>query len=284
VNAVVGIKPTYGRVPVTGIFPMAASLDHVGPLCRSVLDAALVLGVLAGFDEEDPRSSSEPVDDYGAAARAGARGLAGLRVGFDPAACTTMDQDLVSPVTEAIEVLALLGADVRQVRLPSLDSIPGYWSMLCGAEMLVAHDEFFPSRAGDYGPALRLFLELAQAIPSRELARATIASLDFCGRLERVFEDVDVIACPTLAVRVPSGVSAIDPEVLALMPAITRFTAAFNLSRNPTISLPCGYASDGFPTSLQLVGRYFEESTIIRAASAYEAATAWHSRRPNLLP
>jgi amidase len=279
-NAVVGIKPTYGRVPVTGIFPMGASLDHVGPLCRSVLDAAVVLGVLAGFDEADPRSLRRPVEDYAAAARPGPKGLEGLRVGFDPSACGSLDQDLIGFVSDAVEVLARLGADVRQVTLPSLDAIPGHWSILCGAEMLVAHEAFFPSRRDDYGPALRMFLEMSEAVPSRELARASIESLDFSGRFQRVFDQVDVVASPTLGVRMLSTMSASDPETFARMPAVTRFTAPFNLSRNPTISLPCGWAADGFPASLQLVGRHFEETVIIRAAAAYEAATTWHSRRP----
>jgi amidase len=281
-NSLVGIKPTYGRVPLTGVVPMAASLDHVGPLARSVLDAAIVLDAIAGFDPDDATSASEPPDDCTAAARACRAGLKGTTVGFDARACEGLDDDLVALVEKAVDTLAGLGAKVKSIRLPALLDVLGAWSLLCGAEMLVAHERFYPQKADDYGPGLRMFLDLSSAIPARELARAGLARFEILGRLQRVFQDCDVIACPTLGVRVAAGVSVADPDGLVLLAKATRFTAPFNVSRNPCVALPCGRAADGFPASLQLVGRHWAEATIVRIAAAYEAATPWHEQHPSL--
>ena len=137
--------------------------------------------------------------------------------------------------------------------------------------MLVVHAEFFPARADDYGAALRMALELSQATPAEEYARTHLLRLRFSGELERLFTEVDVFACPTIGIPAPAGLSVLDPTVAQLMGKLMRFTAPFNYSGSPTISLPCGLRADGVPASLQLVGRHFEEATLIRAAAAYEA-------------
>jgi amidase len=280
-NGIVGIKPTWGRVSRAGIFPMAASLDHVGPMCRTVADTAAVLAVIAGRDPADVTSAAEPVADYAAAARATPDGVRGLRVGFDPKTVAP-DREIGDAVVRAVEMLRKLGAEVAEVELPAVDALIGHWSLTCGSEMLLAHEEFFPQRAADYGPGLALFLEMARAIPAVEAARSHVARLEFAGELRALFASVDVLACPTLALPAPAGISILDPEGTLLMSAWMRTTAPFNFSGSPTISLPCGFTAAGVPVSLQLVGRHFEEATIIRAAAAYEAATEWHLRHPEL--
>ena len=119
-----------------------------------------------------------------------------------------------------------------------------------------------------------MFLELAGATPPDEYARTHLLRLRFAGELERFFERVDVFACPTLGVRAPAGLSVLDPVVAQLMGKLMRFTAPFDFSGSPTISLPCGLLADGVPASLQLVGRHFAETTLVRAAAAYEATVA----------
>lgn len=271
-NGVVGIKPTYGRVPVTGVFPMAPSLDHVGPMCRTVADAVVVLQTIAGRDDADATSALEPVSDYVGAARAASSGLAGLRIGVDRASLAGLDAEICEKFTRSLDVFAALGAEIVEVRMPSVaEELAARWIVTCGVEMMVGHAEFFPARADEYGPALRMFLELASATPPDEYARTHLLRLRFAGELERLFERVEVMACPTLGVRAPAGMSVLDPIVAQLMGKLMRFTAPFDFSGSPTISLPCGLLSDGVPASLQLVGRHFAETTLVRAAAAYEA-------------
>jgi amidase len=203
-NGIVGIKPTWGRVSVNGIFPMAASLDHVGPMCRSVADAAVVLAAIAGRDDDDPTSAVEPAADYIAAARAGEkRDLRGLRVGVDRNALDGLDRDVCDAFAAALAVLRDLGADVREIAFPSSADVVARWSITCGGEMLVAHAGFFPARAEEYGPSLRLLLDMSGHPAASEYAAAHLERLAFCGRLARMFDAVDVFACPTVGVRVP---------------------------------------------------------------------------------
>lgn len=272
-NGLVGIKPTFGRVPVTGVFPMAASLDHVGPMCRSVLDAAIVLEAIAGADDGDPTTAVAPVDDYVEAARRGTRAGARLgRIGFDPASLEGLDGEICGKFHAALDTYRALGAGVVEVALPPSEDLVSRWAVTCGAEMLVGHEAFFPVRADDYGAALRLFLEAALGMPPAEYARTHQLRMRFCGELARMFEEVDFFASPTVGVRAPAGLSVMDSEVVELMGRLMRFTAPFNYSGSPTISLPCGILADGVPASLQLVGRAFSEAALIETASAYEAA------------
>ena len=283
-NGVVGIKPTYGRVPLRGVFRMATSLDHVGPLCRTVRDAAIVLAAIAGHDDEDATSSSLPVDDYVSAAGTSGAGLSGLRIGVLSEADTRdLDPDICLAVRKEAESLRAAGAEIATVSLPPESSeLAGHWSITCGVEMLVAHEQYYPARASDYGPALGMFLEATRRLPASEYARAHHLRLRFNERLRQLFEKIDVLACPSVGVRVPAGISMLDPDALILMSKLLLTTAPFDYSGSPTISVPCGFAQGDMPLSLQLVGRHFEEATLIRAAAAYESATSWHLRHPNV--
>ena len=127
-----------------------------------------------------------------------------------------------------------------------------------------------------------LLLDMSGHLPASEYAAAHLERLAFCGRLARMFDTVDVFACPTVGVRVPADVSVMDPDAIPIWLKAMRFTAPFNCSGSPTISVPCGFSPDGVPIGLQLVGRHFEEAIVIRAAAAYEAATEWHLRHPRL--
>jgi amidase len=273
-NGVVGLKPTYGRVPLRGVFPMATSLDHVGPICRNALDAAILLQVIAGADADDPTSASTSVPDYAAAVRSARDdGIRDLRIGVVSAsAAADLDTSICLTVRTAVDVLRAAGANVVEVAWPAVaGELAQQWAVTCGVEMLLAHAEFFPARADEYGPGLRFFLEMARSIPATEYARVHLLRLRFGEELRRLFDAIDVLACPTVGVHAPAGLSTLDPEVLVLMGKLMRFTAPFNYSGSPTISVPCGVVeSDGVPASLQLVARHFDEATLLRAASAYE--------------
>ena len=276
---VVGLKPTYGRVPLSGVFPLATSLDHVGPMTRCVADAAALLRVLAGHDPGDRGSLRAPVPDYTAGLE---QGVAGLRIGYDASyASEQVAPEVSEAVRTALDVLADLGARIVDVRMPPFADLVQSWMTVCAVEAALAHEATFPARADDYGPALRGVLESAQGIAALELARAEALRREFRGGLLERFCDVELIACPSMAMAAPP---------LALMSAagdgdtspFMKFTAPFDFSGSPTLSLPCGFSSDGLPLSLQLVARHRDEALLCRAGYAYERASDWHTAHPPL--
>jgi amidase len=280
-NGVVGLKPTYGRVSRAGVFPLAASLDHVGPLTRSVADAAALLYAMAGYDPRDPTSSRLPVPDYVLALD---QGIAGLRLGVDERYLTVgVHPDVSRAVLAAVEVLKAQGAAIVAVTVPELedDATGRAWYTITAAEALVAHAGFYPERAADYGP-FRELLEDGTRYSAQAYAQAHQVREELSGRLQGLFANVDVVLCPTM----PSTAPRMDAQGNARMAeglVRTRYTFPWNFSRHPTLSLPCGFDSEGLPVSLQLVARHFAEDVLCRVGYAYEQATSWHTIAPPLL-
>jgi amidase len=276
---IVGLKPTYGRVSRYGVFPLAESLDNVGPLTRSVADAAVMLQAIAGPDPLDPTSSRAAIPDYLAALE---QGVEGVRIGVDEQFITARAHPEVSAaVLAAVRLLEDLGAQLVEVAMPDVDEIIQAWLSICFAEAAVAHATLFPARAGEYGP-FREVLENGAKLRGQDYAQAHILREAFAGRLNALFEQVDVLACPTMPTVAPVLDGAGNP-IMAEQYVRARFTYPFNFSRNPTLSLPCGFDAEGMPLSLQLVGRHFEEAMLCRIGNAYEQATTWHEREPETL-
>jgi amidase len=277
----VGLKPTYGRVSRAGVFPLAASLDHIGPLTRSVADAAAMLQAIAGPDPLDPTASRRPVPDYLGALT---QGVAGLRIGVDERYITEgVHPDVSAAVKEAVRVLAELGAHIVAVTVPEPDmqATTQAWLTLTGADALVAHEGMYPERAADYGP-FRELLDNTAKLRAQDYAKAHALRETFAAQFDPLFDQMDLLLCPTM----PTTAPMMDAQGNAIIQegyVRTRYTYVFNFSRNPTISLPCGFDSNGLPVSLQLVGRHFEEDLLCRAGHAYEQATEWHTRKPSLL-
>jgi amidase len=277
-NGIVGIKPTYGRVPRHGVFPLAASLDHLGPMTRSVRDAAHLLRVFAGYDPRDPTSLRTPVPDYAAEA---VEGIAGVRIGIDRRYVSEgMDARIAATVIACADVLRDAGAEVRDVTLPPWQELVQNWGVTCAVETAVAHQGTFPARAAEYGPELRGLIEAGNALPATAYARAHELRLAFAGGLRALFDEIDLLLCPSLGVPPPEANPKIQPEDVETGATLLRFTAPYDFTGSPTISLPCGFADDGMPVSLQLVGRHLEEGLLCRAGFAYERATDWHRRHP----
>jgi amidase len=280
-NGVVGLKPTYGRVSRAGVFPLAGSLDNVGPLSRSVADAAVMLQALAGYDPLDPTSSRLPVPDYAAVL---AQGIKGLRLGIDEQYLTVgVHPEVSKAVLAAGDVLKAQGAEMVAVTVPEpdIEETGRAWYTLTAADALVAHAGLYPERAGEYGP-FRELLEDGSKRSARDYAQAHRLREEFSGRLQLLFEEVDVLICPTM----PAAAPHMDAQGNALMAdglVRSRYTYPFNFSRNPTLSLPCGIDHEGMPVSLQLVARHFAEDILCRVGYAYEQATTWHCAQPPLL-
>ena len=280
-NGIVGLKPTWGRVSRYGVFPLGESLDHIGPMTRTVTDAALMLAAIAGHDPKDATSLAAPVEDYAATLE---QGVSGLRIGLDEAFITKGASAAVSgAVIDAVRVLERLGARVVKVTVPDVAPGVAAWTTLCVGDAAAAHEHTYPSRAADYGPGFRSFLALGAEMRAEDYAKAHMVRERFANQFQMLFAQMDLLACPSMGeASIPATAMPDDARLLMNGDAegLLRFTAPFDLSRNPTLSLPCGKSPAGPPPSLQLVGRLLGEGTILRAGRAFERATDWHNQRP----
>jgi Asp-tRNA(Asn)/Glu-tRNA(Gln) amidotransferase A subunit family amidase len=257
---------------------MSYLFDHVGPLARTVEDAAIVLGAIAGYDPADPTTVPVPVPNYRATMRDGVRGL---RVGvprnrlFAP-----VDAPVLAAVEEALATLVRLGAVVCEVEVPELPSL-GLFELIV-AEAKEIHAATLAARPHDVGADLQLYLSapLGDAV---WFASALRHIRDYAAAIRGVLAEVDVLVLPTCPIGAPPiGVDIVrvgEVEQQTFFAMALR-TAPFNAARVPALSVPCGFTPDGLPIGLQIVGRPFDETTVLRAGWAYEQATDWHTRRP----
>jgi amidase len=281
-NGCVGLKPTYGRVSRYGVFALASSMDHVGPMTRTVEDAAIMFEAMAGLDPQDPSSLPDPVPSVRAEL---GRGIAGLRVGFDRRYATdNVDPDVARAMDDVLAELTRLGATVVTVTMPDVSKVSNAWLDLCAVEALTANAKTFPSRASEYGPGFRAALEYGQRVTRAALAVAAKVRSEVSASLERMLNTVDCLVCPSMAntARVKEA-DPYDEETEASWSLQVRndiHTQPFNFSGSPTLSVPCGFSADGLPLSVQFVGRRLSESVLCRMGHAYEQATQWHSKHP----
>lgn len=276
---IVGLKPTYGRVSNRGVIPMAWTLDHVGPMTRTVDDAAIMLGILAGYDPGDPVSIDAPVADYAGAVGAS---TSNLRLGVPTSGFfENLHPEVAAAMEAAIRVLEQLTAGVRDIDVPAASPVGNVWN----AEIYAYHEPWITTSPELYQAPVRALIEGTVGTDAAIYANAR-RHVDTVRRdIQNVFEEVDLLITPTR--RVPPGL--IDPppptdnEGGGGVPGGgLNNTAAFNIYGLPTISLPCGFTADGLPIGLQISGAHFNERTVIALAHAYEQATEWHMRRPEL--
>ncbi len=278
---IVGLKPTWGRVSRYGVLALAESMDHVGPMTRSVADAGVVLEAIAGADDSDPTSLPDPVPRMLAEIEKGVRGL---RIGFDEEYATRdVHPELAVAVKAGVRVLEGLGAKVVDVKLPEVEPIVAARPTICTAEAAVAHAATYPSRRDEYGPWFRYWLDRGAAVTGAEYAKANHLRITLNGHLRKVFQEIDVLACPTTI----EPAHPITPETLIhppkdRHPKYQRYTAPYDYNGAPTLSVPCGLSSDGLPLSLQFVGKHLSEPLLCRVGHAYESATEWHRLRPDV--
>ena len=276
-NGLSGLKPTWGRVSRAGVFPLAESLDHVGPMCRSALDAAIVLGVIAGADPDDPTAAPQPVPDYTASIGNGVRVK---RLGV-PKNLIGMDADSQRAFDGAVATFKNAGASLVDVILPELDEAALKWIALCGLEAALAHEATFPAQRGDYGPDFAALLDLGRGLSGFELGKLQLLRARVRAEIEHLLAWVDLLLLPVMGVATPSlaGLRAAGrtPETTK---ARLRYTAPLDMSGHPTLTLPGGVTADGVPVGFQIVGRAFDEAGILAAGHAFQQATDWHTRRP----
>jgi amidase len=277
----VGLKPTWGRVSRYGVFPLSETLDHIGPMTRSAGDAAAMLGALAGVDAQDPTSLNADVPDYLGALEDGVRGIT---IGIDEQFVSRdVDTVVANGLSTALDVLRGEGAAIRLITMPPYDAVVDSWVPICAAEAALGHAATYPARAEEYGPVMGGLLETGVELSGVEYARATIVRRNFSGQLAKLFDDVDLIAAPAMVVPTPrnDGMDALLSGPGAVEKLI-RFTAPFDHSGSPTISLPCGFTDEGLPLGFQLIGRHLDEALLLRAGHAFERATVWNARHPEM--
>jgi amidase len=276
---VTGLKPTWGRVSRYGVFELAASLDHVGPMCRTALDCGLMLGVMAGADPMDPTALQAPVPDYSAGHK---ESLAGLRIGWDAAyALNDVEPEIAEAVKQTLAVLEKLGAQIVPVTMPEVGELVENWVPHCAIEAAVAHTNTFPLRRTEYGPMLTGLLDIGNKLSATDYQRILLQRATHTGQLNSVLMQVDLILMPAMPFAAPST------ERIANMRKdpghrrrLSRYTAPTDLSGHPTLTFPAGETAAGLPVAAQLVSGHLNEGLLVRAGAAFQAATQWHLRRP----
>jgi amidase len=266
---IVGIKPTYGRVSRKGVFPLADSLDHIGPMTRTVEDAARMLGVMAGHDPADPTSLHEPVANYVAACDGG---VGGLRIGVDWSYVETgVAPDVAAVVKRALAAFVALGAQVVEVELPAYQNLVTGWGITCGAECALAHAQTYPAQSSDYGPELAQLLEGGRAAPAMAYAGLERERERFRAGLDHLLTEADVLIAPCMISAPPSLAEMAQTIASQEQTAdFITFTAPFNYSGHPSITLPAGVSAAGLPEAFQLIGRRLGEPALIRLGAAFE--------------
>jgi aspartyl-tRNA(Asn)/glutamyl-tRNA(Gln) amidotransferase subunit A len=274
---ITGLKPTFGRVPKTGCVPLGYSFDTIGPMARSAGDCALMLTAMAGPDPDDPCTVDVPLDDY-----AGALGqpVAGLRVGAarPHRRADDVDPDLAPCFDSALQALAGAGAEVVDLEIPHYRELCDATLVASGAEAFAYHRADLGERWTDYGAGTRAYIAIGALYSAADYVAAQRVRRIGQKAVARLFESVDVIAMPTTAIAAPE-LAALDPG--RMLEAI--YTLAWNAVGLPTLALPMGFNAGGLPLGMQLTGRPWEETTVLRVGDAYQAMTDWHVRAPATL-
>ena len=270
---IVGMKPTFGRVSKSGVFPLCWSLDHVGPITRTVEDNALMLNVLAGHDQEDHYSVDRPAEDFTRHLR---RGLHGGGIGlprsfyFDH-----VDKEVGARVLEAVEVFRSLGARVREVQIPNLIDTLHAHRLILGAEAYAVHEESLENEPETFDEEVGERLMDGARPRAYRYAKARRRGVLATDEFDHALHGVDALLTPTIPITATDigqrEVSIGDYEE-SVRSALTRFTGPTNLTGHPSLSIPCGTTATGLPVGLQLIGRHFDEATLYCFGHAYEEA------------
>ncbi|WP_065751425.1 amidase [Bradyrhizobium paxllaeri] len=280
-NGLTGIKPTWGRVSRHGMFDLAPSLDHVGPMARSVADAAALLTAVAGADPADPTALQAPVTNVAAMAKPS---VDGLRIGVDRDwGRSDVDPQVLAVLDDAERVLSALGAEFVEVQVPDVTQAVADWAPNCAVEAAVAHKATYPSRRAEYGPVMRMVLDTGRALSGLDYQDVLLRRMAFRGRMRALFGKIDLLlvqAHPFAPLSLKTmGTMGLQPELIARLQA---YTAPFNMTGQPTLTLPGGFSTDGLPIAFQMVAADLGEATLIRAGIAFQRTTDWHRRHPAL--
>jgi aspartyl-tRNA(Asn)/glutamyl-tRNA(Gln) amidotransferase subunit A len=278
---VTGLKTTVGRISRAGAMPLSQSLDTVGPLARSAEDCALLLGLMAGADPADPTAVNGPVPDYTAATQ---QSIKGLTIGVPTAFYVDdLDPEVARILDDTIAILKREGAHIVQVELPDQRQLTAACQLVLAVEAAAFHKRWLIERPQDYGPQVLMRLQNGLAIPGvsyleamRWRGLALSAYLAAAAGADAVIAPVAPVAAPTIA---ESDVGN-SPDAEAVIQRLTRFTRPVNYLGLPSLSIPAGFTAGGLPVGMQLIGRSFDETTLLRIGAAFQRATDFHDRVP----
>lgn len=272
---IVGLKPTRGRVSLRGVIPLSWNLDHVGPMGRRVEDVAILLQVIAGYDAQDPYSCDRTQEDFLKSLKAGVKGWR-LAIAEDNY-FNQVDAEVFEAVRLAARVFKDLGAQVEPVSFPGAHQAALANGMMTVSDAAVFHQARLENHAQDFGEDVRQRLRVGATLPLAEYIQARRTQAEMHRQFNMFFENFDILLTPTTAI--PAARIA-EAEALTQAKILTRYTAPFNLTGLPAISLPCGFTAEGLPIGLQLVTASWGEARLLRAAYAFESATHFHERFP----
>jgi len=278
---VTGLKTTVGRVSRAGAMPLSQSLDTVGPLAQSAEDCALLLGLMAGADPEDPTAITGPLPDYMAATR---QPMKGITIGVPNAFYVDdLDPEVARVLDETVATLRREGAEIVKVELPDQRQLASASQLVLAVEAAAFHKRWMIERPQDYGPQVLMRLQNGLAVPAisyletmRWRGPALSAHAAATAGVDAVIAPVSPIPAPTIA---ESDVGN-SPEADAVLPRLTRFTRPVNYLGLPALSIPSGFTKSGLPVGLQLIGRSFDEATLLRIGAAFQRVTDFHARVP----
>ncbi len=272
-----GLKPTWGRVSRYGVCPLSESLDHIGPMTRTAADCAAMLAVLAGPDPLDPTALRAPVPDYLGCL---AGGIRGIRVGIARNyAFEGVSEDVLTVLNGAKDALVASGARLVPVEFPPIADAMEAWVHLCLAEAAIAHETTYPGRAAEYGPGLAAVLESAARISRAELGKAHMLRDRFAGQVAELFQDVDVLLIPVMSAPTPSA-GEWDEMAKGDLSDALRFTAPFDLTGMPALTMNGGFDKRGAPVGFQIAGKHLSEDLLLRVGHTFQSVTDWHTRHP----
>jgi aspartyl-tRNA(Asn)/glutamyl-tRNA(Gln) amidotransferase subunit A len=283
INGIVGLKPTFGRVSKHGVVPLSASLDHVGPMTRTVTDSALVLQAIAGHDRNDPTSINVPVPDYGFGIENGASGLV-VGVEREHHLYSGVSDDAREATEAALELFRRNGARIVEINLSDLDLADAILTVVLLMDASSCYRRLLREQGGDLHPDTRRFLTLGELIPATHYVTALRARQVLRGQIQRAFSEnrLDALLSPTLPLTSVPIDEMHQPQSSGETPmeAYGHHLAAANLVGLPALAVPAGLSRDGLPVSLQLLGHPFGESRLLRLARAYEREHVWHQLTP----
>lgn len=285
VNGIVGLKPTYGLVSRYGVLSLAESMDHVGPLTRSVEDAALMLSAIAGHDSSDPKSLDIEIPDFSASLKTG---IQGIRLGLDIQYISEgVDVPLRKAIQNAVKILEDLGAEIVPIKIPGKkEKWDEMWYTICAKEATVSHRETYPSKKEKYGLYFQDFLEFGHSITDDQYAKAMEYRKSVSTQFRDLFSQVEVIVSPSGGVPKVLSEEIIRGPMSGWDPYLKdfdwHFTSLSSLTGTPALTMPCGEAKEGPPPGFQLMGDILKESLLFRVGYALEQATKWKDQHPDI--
>ena len=283
VCGIAGLKPTYGRIPRTGVLDLSWSMDHVGPMARTTEDCALLLNALAGSDSGDPTSYAGPSEDFTSELK---RELHPVRIGVptnyffeDP-----VDSEISKAVLSAINIMASNGAEIVELSMPWVDKGRAINLGVIRPEAVSVHESLMAENAHLYSSDVRRRIQSGFDIASIDYVRAQRARQWFNHNMSESMKEIDVLITPSVPIQTPTIRQCTIDKNGGAGSQLPMFTSVFDVTGQPSHSIPCGFTSDGMPIGMMITGHPYDEKTVLRVGNAFENLTHWHQRVPTGIP